>query len=133
MDILKTLKEINWKGLIIGAALCTFLASFGFMEGYDILIPFASVGLLYIGYTAKNLIMGCILGAIGAIPLALVSLSGALGPITSESMISLIFISCIIVGVITGFVGALFNKNRKKAIEKKEKQEKIGKNKNKKD
>ncbi|WP_303294940.1 hypothetical protein [Methanobrevibacter woesei] len=127
------LNEIDWKSLIFGAAFCAVIAMFGSSPGLEILAPFASVGLLYIGYKGKNLTYGTILGAIGAIPLFLVAMYGGLGSFTiTSTTVVLILISCLIIGALLGFVGALFHKNYIKTKKAKEQREKNKKNKNKK-
>lgn len=127
------LNEIDWKSLIFGAAFCAVIAMFGSSPGLEILAPFASVGLLYIGYKGKNLTYGTILGAIGAIPLFLVAMYGGLGSFTiTSTTVVLILISCLIIGALLGFVGALFHKNYLKTKKAKEQCGKNKKNKNKK-
>lgn len=127
------LNEIDWKSLIFGAAFCAVIAMFGSSPGLEILAPFASVGLLYIGYKGKNLTYGTILGAIGAIPLFLVAMYGGLGSFTiTSTTVVLILISCLIIGALLGFVGALFHKNYLKTKKAKEQHGKNKKNKNKK-
>lgn len=133
MDLLKLIREINWKALIIGAALCAFLATFGYNNHLEWLVPFSSIGLLYVGYEGKSLKMGTILGAIAALPLFLVTIYGGFGSMnigtySLETLIVLALIACLVVGAIIGFVGAYFYRNRQKAIEKKENKNKIGKN-----
>ena len=127
------LNEIDWKSLIFGAAFCAVIAMFGSSLGLEILAPFASVGLLYIGYKGKNLTYGTILGAIGAIPLFLVAMYGGLGSFTiTSTTVVLILISCLIIGALLGFVGALFHKNYLKTKKAKKQRGKNKKNKNKK-
>lgn len=127
------LNEIDWKSLIFGAAFCAVIAMFGSSPGLEILAPFASVGLLYIGYKGKNLTYGTILGAIGAIPVFLVAMYGGLGSFTiTSTTVVLILISCLIIGALLGFVGALFHKNYLKTKKAKEQRGKNKKNKNKK-
>lgn len=124
------LNEIDWKSLIFGAAFCAVIAMFGSNPGLEILAPFASVGLLYIGYKGKNLTYGTILGAIGAIPLFLVAMYGGLGSFTiTSTTVVLILISCLIIGALLGFVGALFHKNYIKTKKAKEQRGKNKKNK----
>ena len=130
------IKDIHWKSLVFGAAFCAVIAMFGSRPGLEILAPFASIGLLYIGYKGKNIIWGTVLGAIGAIPLFAVAIYGGLGSLSNVAydpvtLSVLILITCLLMGAILGFIGALFHKNYLKSKEAREKQQKIGKNKKK--
>lgn len=40
MKLINIIKEVNWKSLIIGSAICVFLAAFGVQEKMDILVLF---------------------------------------------------------------------------------------------
>lgn len=127
MDLKESLKiskdEIDWKSLIFGAAFCAVLAMIGSEPGLWFFISIAAIGLLYIGYEAKNAIWGAILGAVGTMPLFLVGLEGGLGTITLTTIsITVLLISCLVIGAVTGFVGYLVKKNRNKAMEMKEKE-----------
>lgn len=129
--------DIHWQSFIIGSAFCAFIASFAFNQGFDWLIAFASIGLLWVGYKGKNMVWGTVLGAIGALPLYVIAVYGGFGPISTEAfdittMMILLLIVVLILGAMLGFVGTLFNKNRSKAIAEKERKAKIGKNKTKK-
>ncbi len=123
--------DIDWKSLIFGSAFCTVLAMIGSSPGLGFLIPFSAIGLLWVGYEGKNFVWGTILGAIAAMPLFLVAVYGGLGELTPtgdmSNLIVLIFIACLAIGALTGFVGSYFHKNRDEAIEMKEKDLKKGK------
>lgn len=123
--------------MIFGAAFCAVIAMLGSQPGWSLLIPFASIGLIYIGFEGKNLIWGTFLGAIGSIPLFLVGIEGGLGAVTPhgysiEAVVGLMLVSCLILGAILGFMGTLLRKSRDKTLKRKEEKEKIGKNKSKK-
>ncbi len=88
----------------------------------------------YVGYKAKNMKWGAILGAIAATPLFVLAAYGVFGPLSDSSvdpqvtmLITLIVV--LIVGALVGFVGAYTYRNRQRAIAAKEKQAKIGKKK----
>jgi hypothetical protein len=130
MELKDIYGNINYKSLIIGAALFAFIVVFA-TEYLDILLVFSSVGLLYIGYGAQNRIQGTILGAIGTLPLFIATVFfQRLGPITGENLVLLILISFLGIGAFCGFTGSYFSENRKKAIEKMQ-EESIGKGKKK--
>ena len=123
------LYNYNWMGFIIAAALTTFIVAYAYQKQLDWLAPFSAIGLLYIGYISENKILAIIMGAIGALPLGIASLYGALGPITTSGLNQTqatiaILILVIIVGAVVGWVGAFFNSNRQKAIEQKAKEDK---------
>ena len=90
---------IDWKSFIMGAAFASFICVVAAQYQLDWLYAFAAIGLLYVGYKAKNMKWGAILGVV------------------------------LIVGALVGFVGAYTYRNRQRAIAAKEKQAKIGKNK----
>lgn len=127
MNLKESLKisknEIDFKSLIFGAAFCAVLAMIGSEPGLWFFTSISAIGLLYIGYEAKNQVWGAILGAIGAIPLFLVAMEGGLGEMSyTNTSITILFISCLIIGAVTGFVGYLVKKNRKEAEKMKEKE-----------
>lgn len=113
--------EIDWKSLIFGSAFCAVLAMIGSSPNLWYFTPVAAIGLLYVGYEAKNLVWGGILGAIGSLPLFGVTMQGGLGPMVySPQNIVFILITCLIIGAVTGFVGAYVKKERQEALKMKE-------------
>lgn len=125
---------IDWKSFIMGAAFASFICVVAAQYQLDWLYAFAAIGLLYVGYKAKNMKWGAILGAIAATPLFVLAAYGVFGPLSDSSvdpqvtmLITLIVV--LIVGALIGFVGAYTYRNRQRAIAAKEKQAKIGKNK----
>jgi len=122
--------DIDWKSLIIGAvisAVIVILASYG----YDWLFPFAAVGLVYVGYKAKNISYGTVLGMVAAIPLVYLAFNGALGIPTGffASTLGTITLAILILllGAFIGFIGAWAKRDRMKAIAEYKKKQKIGK------
>ena len=123
------INDIDWKSLIFGAAISAAIIIFA-SHGYDWLYLFSSVGLLYVGYTAKTRLYGAILGAIAAIPMLLLAFQGAFGDLGSfyttglgMIVITLIFL---LIGAVVGLVGAWGKLSREKAkveYEKKQKSE----------
>ena len=105
--------EIDWKSLIFGSAFCAVLAMIGSKPELWFLTPFSAIGLLYVGYEAKNLVWGGILGAIGSLMLFAVTMEGGLGPIvyTTQNIV-LILITCLIIGAVTGIIGFYVKKKR---------------------
>ena len=127
--------DINWKSLIIGAAISATIVIFA-SKGYELLYGFTAIGLLYVGYEAKNLKYGAILGAIASTPIIILLLDGTLGEISgfyiTDLGILIMSLSIILVGMVIGVVGAWIKQSREKAKIEYEKQQKSGKNKNKK-
>lgn len=123
------INDIDWKSLIFGAAISAAIIIFA-SHGYDWLYLFSSVGLLYVGYTAKTRLYGAILGAIAAIPMLLLAFEGAFGELgsfytTDLGMIVLTLIF-LLIGAVVGLVGAWGKLSREKAkveYEKKQKSE----------
>ena len=116
-----SIDEIDWKSLIFGSAFCAVLAMIGASPNLWFFTPVSAIGLLYVGYEAKNLLWGCILGAIGSWPLFGVTLQGGLGAMVySTQNIILILITCLIIGAVTGFVGAYIKKDREAALKMRE-------------
>ena len=118
----------------MGAAFASFICVVASQYQLDWLYAFAAIGLLYVGYKAKNMKWGAILGAIAATPLFVLAAYGVFGPLSDSSvdpqvtmLITLIVV--LIVGALVGFVGAYTYRNRQRAIAAKEKQVKTGKNK----
>lgn len=123
--------DIDIKSVIIGAAIATGLVIIG-SWGYDFAYPFSAIGLLYVGYKAKTVKMGTILGAFAATPLVILGLDGRFGVVTGDMMKIALIILILLVGAFIGFVGAKAKSDREKAKIEYEKKQKIGKNKNKK-
>ena len=60
-------------------------------------------------------------GAIGSLPLFGVTMQGGLGPMVySPQNIIFILITCLIIGAVTGFVGAYVKKERQEALKMRE-------------
>lgn len=113
--------DIDWKSLIFGSAFCAVLAMIGASPDLWFCTPLSAIGLLYVGYEAKNLLWGIILGAVGSLPLFGVTMQGGLGPMVySPQNIVLILITCLIIGVVTGFVGFYIKKERQEALKMRE-------------
>lgn len=126
--------DVNIKSVIIGAAIaatCIIVGSFG----YDLAYPCAAIGLIYVGYEAKNLKYGAFLGAFASTPIIYLAADGRLGQFTNffaTEMGTLVFaILILLVGAFIGFVGAWAKRDRIKAKEEYEKKQNIGKNKKK--
>lgn len=111
--------KIDWKSLIIGAAIFTIIATIGFKYNIGVLFAISAVGLIYTGYYSEDLIYGGILGAICTIPFILINFN------VDTISTGIIFI---IEGAVVGLIGAYARKNREKAIKKRN----IGKKKKKK-
>ena len=127
--------DIDWKSLIIGAAVTAGLIILA-AHTYDWLFLFSAIGLIYVGYTAKNIKYGIILGALAATPIVVLAFQGTFGEFsgffsTPTGTVSLVLI-ILLVGAFIGFVGAWVKRSRLKALEQYEKKQNIGKNKNKK-
>ena len=128
--------DIDLKALIIGAAASAAMVIIG-SYGYDWAYLFASIGLLYVGYTAINIKYGAILGALASTPIVYLMFQGALGEFSGEFFTSptgtvSVVVLILLIGALIGFVGAWAKRDRVKAKEEYEKKQKIGKNKNKK-
>ena len=127
--------DIDFKSLVIGAAISAGIVIIA-SQGYDWLMLMSSVGLLYVGYKAKNVKYGAILGAIASTPIIYLTFIGTLGEFsgyfsTQVGTISVVIL-ILLIGALIGFVGALMKRSREKAKIDYEKKQKIGKNKNKK-
>ena len=127
--------DIDFKSLVIGAAISAGIVIIA-SQGYDWLMLMSSVGLLYVGYKAKNVKYGAILGAIASTPIVYLTFIGTLGEFsgyfsTQVGTISVVIL-ILLIGALIGFVGALMKRSREKAKTDYEKKQKIGKNKNKK-
>ena len=110
---------IDWKSFIMGAAFASFICVVASQYQLDWLYAFAAIGLLYVGYKAKNMKWGAILGAIAATPLFVLAAYGVFGPLSDSSFDPQVRM----------FVTAYTYRNRQRAIAAKEKQAKTGKNK----
>ena len=130
--MVKIMTQINWKSLIIGAAISATIVILA-SKGNDLLYGFTAIGLLYVGYEAINLKYGAILGAVASTPLIILALDGTIGPLTgfyaTDLGIMAIMITVLLVGALIGFVGAYAKQSREKAKIEYEKQQKSGKNK----
>ncbi|MBZ9571715.1 hypothetical protein KQY27_09165 [Methanobrevibacter sp. TMH8] len=128
MELKDIYQNINWRSLILGAAIFAFIVILAIDYKLDFLLIFSSAGLLYIGYASRNRLQGIILGAIGTLPLGIATIAfQRLGPITGNNIEVWIIISFLAIGAFCGFTGSYFSSSRKKAIEKKMAQENIGK------
>lgn len=117
--------DIDWKSLIFGAAFCAVLAMIGSEPDLWFFTPLSAIGILYVGYEAKDFIWSVILGAIATLPLFGVTLQGGLGEMTYSTInILIILIACLIIGAVTGFVGRYLKKDHDEAIKMKEKKSK---------
>ena len=76
---------IDWKSFIMGAAFASFICVVASQYQLDWLYAFAAIGLLYVGYKAKNMKWGAILGAIAATPLFVLAAYGVFGPLSDSS------------------------------------------------
>ncbi|WP_458454111.1 hypothetical protein [Methanobrevibacter sp.] len=133
--MMKFLPEINIKALVFGAAIAAAFILFGYQIN-DWLYPFSAMGLLYVGYGQDSVKKGTILGALAATPIVVLTLQGYMGTFSgdffvSETGIMTVTLIILLVGAFVGLVGAWTKRNRVKALEEYEKQQKIGKNKKK--
>ncbi len=127
---MELLDDIDVKSVVFGAAIAAGCIILGSMYN-EWIYPFGSIGFLYVGYQAKNLKMGALLGAFAATPIIYLALDGKLGYVP-ESAVLLLVVLILFVGGFVGFVGAWAKRDRIKAKEEYEKKQKIGKNKKKK-
>ena len=102
---------IDWKSFIMGAAFASFICVVASQYQLDWLYAFAAIGLLYVGYKAKNMKWGAILGAIAATPLFVLAAYGVFGPLSDSSFdpqvsMFVTLIAVLMVGALVGFVGA---------------------------
>ena len=127
--------DINWKALIIGAAASASMVIIG-SYGHEWAFLFASAGLLYVGYSSKDIKQGTILGALASTPIVYLTFQGALGEFTGYFFPTLtgtisVMALILLIGAFVGFVGAWAKRSRVKAKAEYEKKQNIGKNKNK--
>ena len=78
------LPDINLKSLIFGAAAYAFFPLVATQYGIDLLMAFAAIGPLYIGYEAKSYLKAVLLGIVGATPLLYLTFAGFLGAYTPK-------------------------------------------------
>ena len=124
--------DINFKALIIGAAIGAIFILFGW-KIKDLFYPFASIGLFYAGYGQHDIKIGTLAGAVASIPIIILTFQGCMGSfdgffLTGNGMLVLALL-IIVIGALVGFVGAWTKRSR---LEKYEKKQNIGKNKKKK-
>lgn len=127
--------DIDFKALVFGAAIAATFIIVGALY-WDWAYPFSAMGLLYAGYAQKNIKYATIIGAIASTPMVILAFQGYFGKfegffITETGLIT-VAITIILVGAFVGFVGGWAKRNRIKAQEEYEKQQKIGKKKTKK-
>ena len=128
---MEILSDVDIKSVVFGAAIAATCFIIG-MNGMDLAYPFASIGLLYTGYKAKNLKWGAGLGAFASTPLMVLSLDQRFVGVLDGRTEIIIIVAIFFVGALVGFVGAWAKRDRVKAKEEYEKKQKIGKNKTKK-
>jgi len=124
--------DVNFKALVFGAAIAGAFVIFGALY-WDWFYPFAAIGLLYAGYGQKNIKIATVMGAMASTVLIMLALDGYFGKFTgfmaTETGILVMALIILSVGAIVGFTGGLVKRNKIKAKEEYEKQQKIGKNK----
>ena len=113
-----SLPDINLKSLIFGAAAYAFFPLMAVQYNIDLLMAFAAIGPLYIGYEAKTKLKAVLLGIVGGTPLLYLAFGGLLGPYNATEMGDLIT-AVVIIGLagIMAFFGAYLYKDRSKNIE----------------
>ena len=123
--------DIDFKSLVFGAAIAAAFVILGSMYN-EFIYAFASIGFLYVGYTAPNIKTSVILGAIASTPVMYLALDGIFReiPPTEEGRMIMI-LAILLVGILVAVIGAWAKRDRVKAKEEYEKKQKIGKNKNK--
>lgn len=126
---------INIKALVFGAAIAAAFILFGYQYN-DWLYPFSAIGLIYAGYGQDDLKMGTFMGLLASTPIVVLTMQGYMGSFegffVTDTGVLTVTLVILIVGAVVGFVGAWTKRSRVKALEQYEKQQKIGKNKNKK-
>ena len=112
------LPDIDLKSLIFGAAAYAFFPLMAYQQGIDLLMAFAAIGPLYIGYKAKTSVKAVLLGIVGATPLLYLAFGGLLGPYGASEMADIIITITILgLGAIMAFLGAYLYRDRAKNIE----------------
>ena len=129
---MKLFDFVNFKALVFGAAIAGAFVIFGSLY-WDWFYPFAAIGLLYAGYGQKNMKIATVMGTMASTVLVILALEGYFGEVTgfmaTETGILVMSISILLVGALVGFTGGLVKRNKIKAREEYEKQQKTGKNK----
>lgn len=109
------LPDIDFKALIFGAAAYAFFPLVAYQYNLDLLMVFAAIGPLYIGYTAKTELKSVILGIVGATPLLYLAFSGMLGPYGSGEMADIIMTAGILgLGALMGYFGGYLYRDRQR-------------------
>ena len=112
------LPEIDLKSLIFGAAAYAFFPLMAYQHSMDLLMAFAAIGPLYIGYKAKTSVKAVLLGIVGATPLLYLAFGGLLGPYGASELADIIITITILgLGAIMAFLGAYLYRDRAKNIE----------------
>ena len=112
------LPEIDLKSLIFGAAAYAFFPLMAYQQNIDLLMAFAAIGPIYIGYKAKTSVKAVLLGIVGATPLLYLTFAGFLGAYTPTEMGDLITSVAILgLGALMAFFGAYLYQERAKAKE----------------
>lgn len=112
------LPEIDLKSLIFGAAAYAFFPLMAVQHNMDLLMAFAAIGPLYIGYKAKTKLKAVLLGIVGATPLLYLAFGGLLGSYTSTESADLITAVVILgLGGIMAYFGAFLYRDRAKNVE----------------
>lgn len=126
--------DIDFKALVFGAAISAAFIIFGY-QYWDWFYPFSAIGLLYAGYAQKNIIYATVIGAIASTPIIVLTFQGYLGTFdgffVTETGVMVVALLILIVGAFVGLVGGWAKRSRQKALEQYEKQQNIGKKKNK--
>ena len=113
------LPEIDLKALIFGAAAYAFFPLIAYQQNLDILMVFAAIGPLYIGYSAKTELKSVLLGIVGATPLLYLSFMGYLGPYGAGETADIIMtIGILGLGALMGYFGGYLYRDRQRAQEK---------------
>lgn len=116
MELNNLVKDIDYKSLIIGTLLftVTVLLSLTYEQLY-FLSYLTFIGLLYIGYKAKDYLKGIFLSIIATLPTYIIILYLNPQEIVKNLDIGLMtLIGLIIVGVLGGFLGVYLYKYQKK-------------------
>ena len=131
---MEILSDVDIKSVVIGAAIAAVCVIVGHMYT-DFAYPFSAIGFIYVGYKAKNLLYGTVLGAFAATPILYLALDGKLGQFSGFFLtgtgVIVLTITILLVGAFIGFVGAWAKRDRVKSLKEYEKKQQIGKNKKK--
>ena len=110
------LPEIDFKALIFGAAAFAFFPLIAYQQQQDILMVFAAIGPLYIGYSAKTELKSVLLGIVGATPLLYLAFMGYLGPYGAGETADIIMTVGILgLGALLGYFGGYLYRDRERA------------------